>query len=428
MAKNIEMNCLNSDGTYEVVYPEVINSETKALLGLDEKANMDEVVSRLPVYSGNQVEPVGTVKYTIRDDLSEDWLLCDGAYFDSADYPKLGEMVPVDTTGTWNLIGNDGCGSSGQIFMVNGYFVRKDSTNKRFCISSKYPCSASDWSYVSYPYSYSSDDDEVWMFYASGKYVIIQHYYNSSTYYGISSSITGSYSISQFTRVGDYGKVVVWGAFVINNILKVLAREIYDGNVYETVCHTFNGSKFTTSNYSHTMPTSGTNRSWTTGWAWSDNSRAYCITSGYTRTTQDWYHNSYIHVSTDGITYSTTNITSAELSSGGQWNKIDGQVYLNFNGSLYSVATNGDSTLVRSGHVIGPNIRNGIWYWSNGTVIQQGSNVRNTPTNTSTNGTYTLYGSDGKLYAINGNNYYYSSGTKVPKITADNCEVYIRAK
>lgn len=55
MAKNIEMNCLNSDGTYEVVYPKtsqamienLLSDNTRNLLGLSSTATTDDVFQAL---------------------------------------------------------------------------------------------------------------------------------------------------------------------------------------------------------------------------------------------------------------------------------------------------------------------------------------------------------------------------------------------
>ena len=53
MAKNIEMNHLNSDGSYEVLYPKTManitypSSNTLSLLGLSENSNVDDAFNAL---------------------------------------------------------------------------------------------------------------------------------------------------------------------------------------------------------------------------------------------------------------------------------------------------------------------------------------------------------------------------------------------
>lgn len=73
MAKNIEMNNLNSDGTYEVVYPKtrqelvinLLNDSTKSFMGLDSTATADDAFKK--VYLTNLLNGKSMVEVTFLD-------------------------------------------------------------------------------------------------------------------------------------------------------------------------------------------------------------------------------------------------------------------------------------------------------------------------------------------------------------------------
>lgn len=68
----------------------VLQNSTAALYGLGGDAVPDDVFSMLPEY----FEPVGTIKTTVRTDLGENWLLCNGEQVDSVEYPDLAAVLP----------------------------------------------------------------------------------------------------------------------------------------------------------------------------------------------------------------------------------------------------------------------------------------------------------------------------------------------
>lgn len=59
----------------------------------------------LDVYSKHEVDmmadAVGTIKTTVRTDLGDDWLLCNGDILDTEAYPELAELLPAYPEGTW---------------------------------------------------------------------------------------------------------------------------------------------------------------------------------------------------------------------------------------------------------------------------------------------------------------------------------------
>lgn len=68
----------------------LLKDATAALYGLGSDAVPDDVFSMLPEY----FEPVGTIKTTVRTDLGENWLLCNGEQVDSVEYPDLAAVLP----------------------------------------------------------------------------------------------------------------------------------------------------------------------------------------------------------------------------------------------------------------------------------------------------------------------------------------------
>ena len=57
----------------------------------------------------NIFEPVGTIKTTVRTDLGDKWLLCNGASVDPATYPELCDILPAaDPGGIWSAFEKSG--------------------------------------------------------------------------------------------------------------------------------------------------------------------------------------------------------------------------------------------------------------------------------------------------------------------------------
>ena len=79
MAKNIEMQLLNSSGSYEAVYPKTLGNNVI----MDNGETIEEKITHVGVSSAFEV---GDVLFTTRGRPNEDWLLCDGSEYKGASY------------------------------------------------------------------------------------------------------------------------------------------------------------------------------------------------------------------------------------------------------------------------------------------------------------------------------------------------------
>ena len=86
MPKNIEMNYKNLSGSYEVLYP---NTQVEGLVDFQDYMSNN-------YYNKDQVDEntwtIGDIRPTIRDDLSDDWHLCDGTGISGTLYPELFDL------------------------------------------------------------------------------------------------------------------------------------------------------------------------------------------------------------------------------------------------------------------------------------------------------------------------------------------------
>ena len=118
MAQNIEINIKNEDG-YEVLYPNIVSTNvvdfsgenpllsdtTRAILGLQSNSTPDDAFQAVQ----NNTPQVGDIKNTIRNDLGNDWLLCNGAQVNRSDYPELSQYFADNYSDPWkyeNITGN----------------------------------------------------------------------------------------------------------------------------------------------------------------------------------------------------------------------------------------------------------------------------------------------------------------------------------
>ena len=111
--KNITMKQFNGMD-YDTLYPktkveqvegaytqqQILSDSTKTLYGLDETAVPDDVFKSIP----NSIEPVGTVKTTLRSDLSNDWLLANGELYDTTLYSGLKSVIDPNYSVMWDII------------------------------------------------------------------------------------------------------------------------------------------------------------------------------------------------------------------------------------------------------------------------------------------------------------------------------------
>ena len=111
--KNITMKQFNGTD-YDTLYPktkieqvegaymqqQILSDSTKTLYGLDETAVPDDAFKSIP----SSIEPVGTVKTTLRSDLSNDWLLANGEPYDTALYSGLKSVIDPNYSVMWDII------------------------------------------------------------------------------------------------------------------------------------------------------------------------------------------------------------------------------------------------------------------------------------------------------------------------------------
>lgn len=75
---------------------EVLSADTKALYGLSDDGVPDDILKSVHV-------PVGTIRTTIRTDLGENWLLCNGGEISSEDYPELFAVLSSGINKEWSV-------------------------------------------------------------------------------------------------------------------------------------------------------------------------------------------------------------------------------------------------------------------------------------------------------------------------------------
>lgn len=111
--KNITMKQFNGTD-YDTLYPktkieqvegaytqqQILSDSTKTLYGLDETAVPDDMFRAIP----GKIEPIGTVKTSLRTDLSDDWLLANGEPYDTTLYSGLKSLIDPNYSEMWNII------------------------------------------------------------------------------------------------------------------------------------------------------------------------------------------------------------------------------------------------------------------------------------------------------------------------------------
>ena len=78
----------------------LLKDDTAALYGLGPDSVPDDVLKSIP----NSIEPVGTVKTTLRSDLSNDWLLANGEPYDTTLYSGLKSVIDPNYSVMWDTI------------------------------------------------------------------------------------------------------------------------------------------------------------------------------------------------------------------------------------------------------------------------------------------------------------------------------------
>ena len=124
--KNITMRQYNGTD-YDTLYPQTIASQISGEIPISKggtgATNAESARQNLGVE--NAIEPVGTIKATVRTDLGDKWLLCNGETFNILDYPNLGKLMELGLTGS-NLHYTELLdGASGQFYndSLRSYYV-----------------------------------------------------------------------------------------------------------------------------------------------------------------------------------------------------------------------------------------------------------------------------------------------------------------
>lgn len=206
MAKNIEMQLLNSSGSYEAVYPKTLGENVY----LSNGQTVEDKIFSVGVDSAFEV---GDTLTTLRNDLSSDWRLCDGSLVDATDEPELCNYLKNTGALNWYMKSKAIDFSANMISISsfaygNGYYV----------VSGKYWNSSESYSDTYAVIGYTTDlVNGTWTFkrlyqgkyantvaddiknikYINGYWVIAGGHYDGTKYYGrigYSTSLDGTWT------------------------------------------------------------------------------------------------------------------------------------------------------------------------------------------------------------------------------------------
>lgn len=219
---------------------------TAALFGLDETAVPDDVLAKIAV---DRAHKVGDILTTVRTDLGDKWLLCNGEIFDKESYPELSaikQLNPLDTFSDLSeSLGTSSSDYPHDAIYANGYYVivfRNSDTSELFVMVSQdlvswskktladtsltsitYPYieyengeflvfgpnynvkaynflyhsadPLGEWNYVEFAHGISTNTlhDVTGMAYGNGYYVMLG-YYNNKIYLWFTTTLDGSWS------------------------------------------------------------------------------------------------------------------------------------------------------------------------------------------------------------------------------------------
>ncbi len=79
------------EGINSYLKDETLSNETKALYGFGASAVPDDAFRKLREHASPKI---GDITFTYRNDLGEDYALCNGAWFKPSDYPELAAIMP----------------------------------------------------------------------------------------------------------------------------------------------------------------------------------------------------------------------------------------------------------------------------------------------------------------------------------------------
>ena len=144
----------------------------------------------------NAIEPVGTIKATVRTDLGDKWLLCNGDTVSREEYPSLSDVISPDISKEWEMkIAWQNSAVPGAydnevscITYGNGYWVAAgtdyDGSNHRACIFYTTDLNSEWTKKILWSHSDNYGNSEInGIIYADGYFVVAAKRSSSSTYY-----------------------------------------------------------------------------------------------------------------------------------------------------------------------------------------------------------------------------------------------------
>ena len=125
----------------------VLQDSTAKLYGLDNAAVPDDVFEKIVT----AIDPVGTIKTTVRTDLGENWLLCNGEKFSPEEYPDLYAAMPAadPSNNNWDITSAFNGQNTLNIEFGNGVYAATIN-NKNFIFYANADSVDSPWSQVSF--------------------------------------------------------------------------------------------------------------------------------------------------------------------------------------------------------------------------------------------------------------------------------------
>lgn len=177
------------DGVYNK--EETISDTTKALYGLSSAAVPDDAFKKMPNKvneTSDTINPVGTIQTTVRTDLDDNWLLCDGSSFSPTEYPDLANVLSSETLTTKNLLNNTPVQN---IIYANNMWVAATGTagTMQICYTSN---PATSWTNKTIGNGYFHRFRYVNGYYIMAVYTAAEYPYTVSIYY--TQDVTGTWN------------------------------------------------------------------------------------------------------------------------------------------------------------------------------------------------------------------------------------------
>lgn len=229
----------------------LLKDSTAGMYGLDNTAVPDDVLAKIaPTFTS--INAVGTIRQSVRTDLGEDWLLCNGEEISRNDYPDLSNIIPAypnqsmlgglgQTFGTLKIIK--------KLKYLNGLYIACGSvyTNSNFQGAIAYATSLSGpWTTVAISDFGTSSTVSVVndIIYGDGYYVAVGGYITSSGYTQTVISATTNLDTGWFASTTSYSSSNsyyghMWmSAIYVNGYYIVAGARLYSSNTVVLIAYT----------------------------------------------------------------------------------------------------------------------------------------------------------------------------------------------